>query len=133
MLPKTVSFELSSMVLEFLLKCGDKTRDSWEECDEGNQAKGDGCNGLCEIESTYVCILKPPGTADHCEVCGDSKNMFGGSTENCDDGNRNDGDGCSKDCAVESLWTCKDGSSSSKDTCSDKCGDGKVVNRVGNF
>lgn len=36
-------------------------------------------------------------------VCG---NGFVGPTELCDDGNINDGDGCSKTCAPEPLWSC---------------------------
>ena len=46
MLLKTVSLEHQLILLEFLLKCGDSTRDDWEGCDEGNVARGDGCNGL---------------------------------------------------------------------------------------
>ena len=33
-----------------------------------------------------------------------SKQLSG--TEECDDGNQNDGDGCSAECSIEVGWTC---------------------------
>jgi cysteine-rich repeat protein len=40
-----------------------------------------------------------------CEtVCGDG--IFMPSFENCDDGNNNDGDGCSSTCFLEYDWSC---------------------------
>jgi cysteine-rich repeat protein len=50
------------------------------------------------------------------EICGDGKN-FGNLA--CDDGNTQDGDGCSQDCTVENSWTCSGGSPSSADMCVD--------------
>jgi cysteine-rich repeat protein len=50
------------------------------------------------------------------EICGDGKN-FGGLA--CDDGNTQDGDGCSQACTVENSWTCSGGSPSSADICVD--------------
>lgn len=64
-------------------------------------------------------------------MCGDGKHNFGSSTVNCDDQNTVDGDGCSKDCLVESLWVCAGGSPTTKDVCTDICGDGKLAKRIG--
>jgi cysteine-rich repeat protein len=33
-----------------LLSCGNGIRESAEECDDGNQADGDGCSEICELE-----------------------------------------------------------------------------------
>ena len=35
----------------------------------------------------------------------------------CDDGNNNDGDGCSRDCKVENGYVCQGGSPDSPDNC----------------
>lgn len=62
--------------------CGDGTLDAGEQCDDGNNVSGDGCEGDC---TTPV-------------VCGDGK--LGGA-EQCDDGNTKPGDGCSPLCKLE--------------------------------
>lgn len=49
------------------------------------------------------------------EICGDGIRVT--STIACDDGNTNDGDGCSSSCTVETGWTCKYGSSNHADVC----------------
>jgi cysteine-rich repeat protein len=46
----------------------------------------------------------------------------------CDDGDTDDGDGCSSTCTVETGWTCSGGSSTSPSVCDDICGDGKRMN-----
>ncbi len=61
-------------------------------------------------------------SGDTCtEICGDGLNM-GGQLE-CDDGDRIDGDGCSKDCKIEKGWTCLR-NSGTPDICFEICGDG---------
>lgn len=35
----------------------------------------------------------------------------------CDDGNNNNGDGCSSDCKIEEGYTCRGGSPSNPDNC----------------
>ena len=35
----------------------------------------------------------------------------------CDDGNNDDGDGCSRDCRVENGYVCRGGSPENKDNC----------------
>jgi cysteine-rich repeat protein len=31
-------------------RCGDRTRDGTEECDDGNAVNGDGCDEICRVE-----------------------------------------------------------------------------------
>jgi cysteine-rich repeat protein len=52
-----------------------------EECDDGNNISGDGCDALCVIE-----------------FCGDG--IVNNIIEECDDGNLVGGDGCEADCTV---------------------------------
>ena len=46
------------------------------------------------------------------------------NSEQCDDGNFNNGDGWSSACVVEPNFRCTGGSSTAKDTCTTICGDG---------
>ncbi len=57
--------------------CGNGALDANEECDDGNNADGDGCSANCKT------------------ICGDGKVA---GKEECDDGNNKDGDGCSAAC-----------------------------------
>ncbi|CAG9327428.1 unnamed protein product [Blepharisma stoltei] len=50
------------------------------------------------------------------EICGDGRNM---GQAQCDDGNNNNGDGCSSNCTVETGWSCSGGSTNSLDICKD--------------
>ncbi len=63
--------------------CGNGTEESDEQCDDGNNVSGDGCNNLCQTEA-----------ADG-SVCG---NGIKESKEQCDDGNSLDGDDCTNIC-----------------------------------
>ena len=48
--------------------------------------------------------------------------------EACDDGDKNDGRGCTADCqGVLSTFTCSGGTESSNDNCDPICGDGVVL------
>ncbi len=97
--------------------CGDGVLDAGEDCDDGNEIDGDGCNSLCQ----FVCgdgalnvpgeTCDPPGSAVgspgetcrmDCTYCGDGVLDSG---EDCDDGNEIDGDGCNAGC----LFVCGDG------------------------
>ena len=97
--------------------CGDGVLDETEECDDGNLTAGDGCNGVCLVETStgWSCDEASP-TA--CQLCQDGQRQ---GTEACDDGNDERGDGCNEVCGVEQGWSCV-GSPSS---CS-FCGDGQV-------
>lgn len=83
-------------------QCGDGTVDPGEACDDGNTAFGDGCNGLCQVETHWNCS---EGYCRPITVCGDQLKM---ADEACDDGNVLSGDGCAGDClAVEPGWYCR--------------------------
>jgi cysteine-rich repeat protein len=84
--------------------CGDGIRVVPESCDDGNLSEGDGCSSVCENEyaaaSSFAVssvaalpILPPP-------MCGNG--LIEGS-EQCDDGNLFDTDGCSHLCTFELL------------------------------
>jgi cysteine-rich repeat protein len=104
--------------------CGDGVLSPGEQCDDGNTADGDGCDGTCRREA----------------FCGDG-NLDAGET--CDDGNNRSGDGCRADCAsdescgngirdVAAGELCDDGNMIAGDGCSadcrtaDLCGDSTV-------
>ena len=63
--------------------CGDGILQPGEQCDDGNNVNGDGCNANCMIEYCGDGILQP------------------GLGEQCDDGNNVNGDGCSAVCKFE--------------------------------
>ncbi|GMV40003.1 MAG: hypothetical protein AMXMBFR64_17190 [Myxococcales bacterium] len=63
--------------------CGDGAVEGWEECDDGNDEGGDGC----EVD----CTVTPA-------ACGNGLLDAG---EECDDGNEDDGDGCDSACFFE--------------------------------
>ncbi len=81
--------------------CGDGTVEGFpygtEECDDGNDDLGDGCDPLCQREP--ICASDGTCTA----VCGDGVLQAG---EMCDDGNLEDFDGCSSACVPETGFTC---------------------------
>jgi len=141
--------------------CGDGKVEGSEECDDGNNVDGDGCNANCQDEYCGDSVLQPglgeycddgnnidgDGCSSTCEVepyCGDG-NLDRG--EECDDGNNIDGDGCSSTCELEepsTVTACKwidyDGEGYDKDepmsgvTVSlQKCGDTVVINSCTNW
>lgn len=74
--------------------CGDRKVDEGEECDDGDRADGDGCDGTCGLEAGWTCT----GAPSMCVKCGNGDLETG---EECDDGNSDDGDGCSSQCTFE--------------------------------
>jgi cysteine-rich repeat protein len=115
--------------------CGDGVMEGTEECDDGNQDPGDGCEENCtisavcgngDVESGEVCDDGNTRDGDNCSAdcqtdttpsdCGDGVTQ---APEECDDGNDVDGDGCETDCTltadecgngeVEGLEQCDDG------------------------
>ena len=50
------------------------------------------------------------------EICGDGLNL---GEFQCDDGNINNGDGCSSECTVEEGYVCQGGNTISPDSCKD--------------
>ena len=45
------------------IKCGDAIRDDPEECDDGDEMPGDGCNAACQVESSEIEPNATPPTA----------------------------------------------------------------------
>lgn len=111
--------------------CGDGVRDLDEQCDDGNAIAGDGCTDTCRIEIPASCgngVIDDEETCDDgeetsaCDVdctpvaCGDAiRNVAAG--EACDDGNTENGDGCSDDCNLELPPFCGDGNVGGDETC----------------
>ena len=69
--------------------CGNGTKESPEQCDDGNTTDSDGCNSACTVEG----VTSP--------FCGNG--IINGTSEECDDNNFTDGDGCSSTCKIESA------------------------------
>jgi len=104
--------------------CGNGMLNSNEECDDGNTVSGDGCSSDCKLESnvTFQCIVSPDRTQKTIcrrRVCGDGILT---DDEECDDGNKINGDGCSSTCKVEPFYFCNNEPSECLRT--KKCGDG---------
>ncbi|MDC0667108.1 choice-of-anchor L domain-containing protein [Nannocystis radixulma] len=116
----------SAGVTEGTGECGNAVLEPGEQCDDGNQADGDGCESNCLLPHT----------------CGDGKHEVG---EACDDGNTMNGDTCSADCqvvtplqdcgngSVEMPELCDDGNQAGGDGCEadctftpPECGNGKI-------
>jgi cysteine-rich repeat protein len=74
--------------------CGNASVETDEDCDDGDRANGDGCDGACKVEAGWTCTGEPSA----CVKCGNGAVETG---EDCDDGNVDDGDGCNKECKVE--------------------------------
>ena len=91
-------------------RCGDGNTDTihGEECDDGNNMDGDGCDSTCMLEPICGDGIIDPGEecddgnnddGDGCQgncmlpICGDGI-IDAGEGEECDDGNNDDGDGC---------------------------------------
>ena len=128
--------------------CGDGEVLLPELCDDGNRAGGDGCDSQCEVEMDWICFGTPSvceraipnncgnGALDigeQCDegsetatcdrdctevVCGDGLlNTL--AMEQCDDGNRTSGDGCSDNCQTEGppVSMCGDGICAADEPC----------------
>jgi cysteine-rich repeat protein len=104
--------------------CGNGELDDGEECDDGNNEDGDGCQADCSLPALCndYCLEEPGCGGDYvcyqnscrnpvcsedddciCAVCGDGTVDPG---EECDDGNNEDGDGCSAICEIEEAPVC---------------------------
>ena len=71
----------------------------------------------CEKLTGYYTIINPLTRQKECsEICGDGLNF--GQYE-CDDGNLEDGDGCSSLCKIEEGFRCQGGGINSPDKCKD--------------
>lgn len=109
--------------------CGDRKVDKGEECDDGDRADGDGCDGTCAVEAGWTCT----GAPSACVKCGNGDLETG---EECDDGNSDEGDGCTSECKIEgscsapiaiALKPGKDGLSGSVTSNTNKADAGQVA------
>lgn len=97
--------------------CGNKILTAGKQCEDGNVENGDGCSSACKkeycgnglVELGEQCdngagryTVQGPGCDQYCQfiICGD---FYVTGDEECDDGNREDCDGCSRDCKVEKI------------------------------
>ncbi len=96
--------------------CGDALVVGDEECEDGGDppVSGDGCSDRCLLEEGFAC--DPPLSGCRETTCGDGTRE---GLEQCDDGNRDSGDGCGPYCEIEP--SCEDG------VCTSVCGDGVVL------
>ncbi len=91
--------------------CGNGIIEPGEGCDDGNNEDGDGCGAMCDVEFIdALCgngVVEGPGAT---WPEGDPPPPEQG-TEWCDDGNQENGDGCSSDCLLEDIvtWVCGNG------------------------
>ncbi len=100
-------------------RCGDGILQVNEQCDDGNNVSGEGCNRICQLEANWDC----PTEGRPCEYLGVCGNGHLTSNKTCDDGNTQSGDGCSADCqTVETGYICRVPGK----PCTTRCGDGLV-------
>jgi cysteine-rich repeat protein len=104
--------------------CGNGFEQADETCDDGNTDDDDGCSATCETEDGYTCdnTMNPNVCT---KFCGDGVRQVagggGGTSEECDDGNEDSGDGCSEICEIEDGYTC---TNSIPGVCTGTCSDG---------
>jgi cysteine-rich repeat protein len=111
-----------------------------EECDDGNDVDGDGCDSNCTQTACDNGIVTVGETCDdgngvngdacdsNCKPPGCGNGATGG-TETCDDGNLADGDGCDSNCTLTGCGNgiltqgeaCDDGNVLSGDGCNLLC------------
>jgi cysteine-rich repeat protein len=102
---------MSETLAPYASRCGEGVLDDacGEQCDDGNDDSGDGCDANCTPTACGNAILT--------------------AGEECDDGNRVDGDGCDANCRATSCGNgvvtageeCDDGNGASGDGCDANC------------
>jgi cysteine-rich repeat protein len=70
-----------------------------EQCDDGNNQSGDGCDARCQTEYGWDCHTGDCVRRPKCS-------LVDFSPPHCDDGNEVSGDGCSADCILEPGYVC---------------------------
>jgi fibro-slime domain-containing protein len=92
--------------------CGDGVVEGGEPCDDGDDIHvGDGCSPGCVLEPSCSPPMpgdgeEPPQAGICTSSCGDGM-LLAGDEEECDDGNRVNGDGCDENCKPEVGWRCE--------------------------
>ncbi|MBI2552297.1 DUF4215 domain-containing protein [Candidatus Uhrbacteria bacterium] len=92
--------------LLWAVPCGNGSVETGEECDDGNTTSGDGCSAVCLNEGSNFSLRCGDGRAcRNASECGPGESCQGGRCldrgEDCDDGNLENGDGCSSQCLNE--------------------------------
>ncbi len=121
------------------LRCGNGVVDTGEQCDDGDNRNGDGCDANCTptgcgngvVTAGEQCddgnVADGDGCDSDCTIsCGNGRVTPG---EQCDDGNTVDGDGCDSNCAVTGCGNgvvstgeqCDDANTSAGDACPADC------------
>jgi cysteine-rich repeat protein len=75
--------------------CSDGVVQAGEACDDGNALDGDGCSSECTVEDKWTCTEDDEGKSvcEEVDLCGNEV-LNPENLEECDDGNREAGDGC---------------------------------------
>lgn len=98
-----------------------------DECAAGTHGCALGERCVNRIGAPNLCECEPGRTRapdGRCLVrCGDATR---GRGEECDDGNEEDGDGCSARCEIEPGWACREEELNGQSTCAQTCGDGLI-------
>jgi fibro-slime domain-containing protein len=90
--------------------CGNGIKEGTEACDDGNGDWYDTCpvnNPDCACTPDCKKPLSCPAGSACSSGCGDGIVLPSDPAGTCDDGNNNDGDGCSHDCKVEAGFKCE--------------------------
>jgi cysteine-rich repeat protein len=118
--------------------CGNGVTDSGEQCDDGNFTNGDGCEANCTTTPSAVCGNGVRELGEQCDTgtqsalcdsdctavsCGDS-HLNPQASEQCDDGNAINGDGCETTCVTSPAGVCGNGTTE----WNEQCDDGNTVN-----
>ena len=135
-------FSSELMVRTTATKCGNENVDPGEECDDGNNVDGDGCDSNCtttrcgnavrtgneECDDGNTSELDACTNACASAVCGDG--LHRPSKEPCDDGDDDNHDWCLNDCRRASCTDgfvhegheeCDDGNVIDDDACTNRC------------
>lgn len=99
---------------------GEKKDDNENIVEDGCIEKSDDPDLGCTKQSGWSCINTAGKPSICTTICGDG--LIKGS-EDCDDGNTINGDGCTSKCKVELGWICK-GADGKAISCKPICGDG---------
>ncbi len=103
--------------------CGDGVTIGTEQCDDGNNMDGDGCDASCMFEPEWNCAEIHPSQPTVCSpICGNGILQQG---EDCDSGT-NIEPGCDMTyCRVREGYTCSNPLGNNQPTqCDSVCGDG---------
>jgi cysteine-rich repeat protein len=124
--------------------CGNGVIEPEEQCDGESFGGGDATAFGCGAEDTLFCLDRVCRV--YCTRCGNGRLELtpSGGGEQCDDGNREDGDGCSRHCRLETCGNgvvdpgedCDDGGLVPGDGCSpacrrEECGNGIIDYETG--